>query len=102
MNEHAVKLQVKTLATAYRARTEWSLTEITDLLELKDSGFELADIATYLNRSYYAVSSMLHVVTSDKDAVAYARKLHTVATHAQSNQIKPACSSCWMIHPGDC
>jgi hypothetical protein len=102
MNEHAVKLQVKTLATAYRAGTEWSLTEITDLLELKDSGFELADIATYLNRSYYAVNSMLHVVTSDKDAVVRARPIHAIRTHAQSNETRPACGTCWTIHPGDC
>lgn len=102
MNEHAVKLQVKTLATAYRARTEWSITEITDLLELKDSGFEMADIATYLNRSYYAVTSMLHVVTSDKDAAVHARPIHSIRTHAQSNQARPACEDCWTFHSGEC
>ncbi len=102
MNTHAQQLQIKTLATAYRARTEWTLSEIQDLLELKETGFELADIATYLNRSYYAVNSMLHVVNSDKDAAVSSRPLHSFKTHQQSNQAKPACSTCWMIHPGEC
>ena len=102
MNTHAAKLQIKTLATAHRARTEWTLSEITDLMELKDAGFELADIATYLNRSYYAVTSMLHVVSSDKEAAVTARPLYSVRNHKQSNEIKPACPQCWVIHPGEC
>ena len=102
MNVHAAKLQNKTLATAHRAHTEWTLSEITDLMELKEAGFELADIAAYLNRSYYAINSMLHVVNSDKDAAVSARPLHSTRTHQQANQVKPPCSNCWTIHPGEC
>lgn len=100
MSAHAAQLQNKTLATAYRARTEWSLSEITDLLELRQTGFELVDIAAYLNRSYYAVSSMLHVVSTNSDDVV--RSLNATMSHRQSNQMKPACDTCWLIHSGDC
>jgi hypothetical protein len=100
MNAQTVKLQNKTLATAYRARTEWSLSEINDLFELRQTGFALVDIATYLNRSYYAVSSMLHVVATEDDTVT--RSLHAMRSHRQSNEMTPACDTCWLIHSGDC
>lgn len=102
MSTHAAKLQDKTLSTAFRARTTWTLSEIEELLELKNAGFDLADIAAYLNRSYYAISSMLHVVNSDKDAAVSARPLHSIKARRQSNQQKPACPNCWIIHPGEC
>lgn len=101
MNSHQ-KLQDKALAEATRARTEWTLSEIEELIELKDAGFELVDVAMYLNRSYYAVTNMLYVINTDKDAAVSARPLYSVRSHQQANQTKPACSTCWTIHPGEC
>lgn len=100
MNVHAAELQSKTLATAHRTRTEWTLSEITDLMELKETGFSMVDIAAYLNRTYYAVTSMLHIVSTNSDDVV--RSLSAMAAHRQSNQMQPACEACWLIHPGDC
>lgn len=104
MNTHAAKLQERTLATAHRARTEWTLNELSELTELKNAGFELADIAAYLNRSYYAVATMHHLITSDAGAQVTERARHAVTKVRNRNQAlaQAACSSCWMVHPGDC
>lgn len=48
-----------TLATATRTNEEWTHEEIRKLETLRSLGSSIRDIATKLNRSYYAVSTKM-------------------------------------------
>jgi hypothetical protein len=95
------KNQKETLAHATRYGAEWTISEIQDLEELRAAGFEMKDIALYLNRSLYGASSMSFLLNSNREAIVRPTKSYSkgVAINAQAT---PPCGACWMFHPGDC
>lgn len=94
-----MKLQELSLATASRARENWTTAQTVELIELHAAGFELVEIAKYFNRSYYSISNMLYVINSSDPASVTARsnKQKTVKRNTQIQ--RPACASCHIIHP---
>ncbi len=94
-----MELQNRSLATASRARENWTTAETVELIEFHAAGFELVEIAEYFNRSYYSIANMLYIINSSDPASANARsnKKKTVRLHSQIQ--RPACASCHIIHP---
>lgn len=95
------KNQKETLAHASRYGAEWTISEIQDLEELRAAGFEMKDIALYLNRSLYGAASMSFLLNSNRDASVRPTKSYARAAMINA-QATPSCESCWLIHPGDC
>lgn len=77
-------------AGATRTGTEWSVAEITRLRDLRAAGHSIADIALALNRTYYAVSTMLQLT-----GLATPRATKPVVRPA-------ACTACHLVHRGEC
>lgn len=90
MNTWQLTQQAATVAKADHSGIEWTGAELNTMAALKAQGASVTQIASALQRSYYAVSTKLQL--------AGLSKARRSSTETQIN----ACADCWMVHAGEC
>ena len=91
MNTHQHALQAATLETARHNGDDWTSRDDAHLINLRQHGFTIADCATRLDRTYYAVSTRIQLLG-----------LSQPRTVTQTHAGPTACTACWLVHTAEC
>ena len=90
MNTWQLTQQTATLPTARHHADDWTSRDDALLIQLRQHNISLADCATRLGRTYYAVSTRSQLL-----GLAQPRTI-------RSNAAPAACPECWMVHAAEC
>lgn len=92
--EYTKAYQNIALLTAVAAGEYWTINDVIDMRELKRANVSNLEIAQLLGRSYYAVSSKLHLVGMDGDV----SEILGARRNRVPNDYGTACSECFVFH----
>lgn len=80
------------IPTARHYADEWTSADDAKLTQLRSHGITLADCATRLGRTYYAVSTRVQLLGLSQPR----------STPVRTNAGPTACPACWLIHTAEC